>query len=181
MKFKFFVFILTFFASSAFAASQENDVSYEETSKLSIEDRVRINVGQEISPNGKMTELSIYNKGGFSSSILIRYLYPSGGKWISVVQNKKNLSLLGNFKLLLPRDAIDLEVMVSIFTGLIWDPSKMIFSEPLCQYNNQWSDNKFNQMRIDLWGTTFNPKSALVRSAGTHHNGADTSLKCGEY
>ena len=181
MKFKFPLFLLTLFSSSVFSGALENNVSYERASNRSIEDRERLSNGVMLSPNGKSTKLSVYNKGGYVVNIWISYLYPSGGEYYKASYSVRNMALLSTIERNIPEDAIDLELFVDMHTGLIWEPFRRIFSAPLCEYNNQWSDGALNQMRIEMWGSVFNPKTQLVRSQGTYENGADTSLQCGEY
>ena len=183
MKFKFPLFFLTLFSSSVFSGALENNVSYERASNRSIEnkDRERVSNGMILSPNGQSTKLIVFNKGGYLVNININYLYPSDGEYYEASYSMQNIAVLNEFEFLIPKDAIDLKVFVGMQTGIIWEPFRDIFSAPLCEYNNQWSDGHFNQMRIEMWGSVFNPKSQLVRPKGTYENGADTSLQCGEY
>ena len=179
MKLRFPLLFLTIFTLPVFSESLEKNVSYEENLKMKIEKIERINNGQKLSPNGLPTRFVVHHKGAYYADIKMSYLAPNKDGQFQIVEDfKRRVASISVTEWKIPASAIDLKVKVTIETGLVWEPVRVVYSGSLCQYNNMWADGENNRLQLDLWSSTLNPKVNLVQPYYTSYNGADTTLTC---
>lgn len=136
---------------------------------------VNIDPSEKIAPNDNDTSLEIVHQGGYFAQLELAYN----------LNGSKRYFQSGPFgagttrSYILPVDATDVFLTVYAQTGLVWAPLYIAYQDSLCQYNNQWWNGLYNEIEVKTWGTSLNPKGALVQPVGSSYNGADTTKRCG--
>ena len=123
------------------------------------------------SPNGKPTEICLYNKGAIVMRSFVYYT-------INGVQTKtyEDTHTLESAYFTIPPDAYDVIIESVVTQSVIYYVEKTFQSEygDLTQARNKWThnDNTKNMVQFDHWGSAYNVQIAIQSPANTYNNQA---------
>ncbi len=175
------LFALASFCGSLSASDIHDLSSFKANHLVSPKQDAMKNTIDNVTHNVDVTSVVLHNKGGYLAKLGVEYFISNKDGTHRIHKVTELLSFGGvSHPIKIPAEAFNTRVTAELATGLIWQQSRVIFNEPLCPFNNQWSDGNENRVQDDIWGTTFNSPWSMVKPQDTYANGSPTGYKCGE-